>query len=125
MLPLLRDQARAAQLGEVEGQRAVGDVELLGDRSRRQSFLAGLDQQAEQGQSMLLGQGAKRDDGGVHVNQRKFAHWRQQPGQQGVGGGEVQPFHSAFKMRVVSRMIHPFEKYRNDGLSDSSQSLFR
>ena len=58
MLPFLQDQARSPELGEVEGERAVGNAEFLGDRARRHALVAGLNEKAEQGQAMLLGEGA-------------------------------------------------------------------
>ena len=51
------------QMGEVEGQRARRQVELVGDRARGEAAAARLDQQSEYRQPMFLGQGGQRGHG--------------------------------------------------------------
>jgi hypothetical protein len=62
VLALLHDQPGVPKLGQVEGQGAVGDAELLGDRTGRQALVAGLHEQPEQGETVLLRQRTKRFD---------------------------------------------------------------
>ena len=62
-LPLLPDQPRPAEAGEMEGERAVGKAEPLGQRAGGQALLAGLDEQAEQRQPVLLGERGQSGDG--------------------------------------------------------------
>ena len=85
MLSLLHDQARAAQLREVEGEGAVRNAQLLGDRARGHALVAGLDEQAEEREAMLLRQRAERLDGSFALYQRKLAQ-RIAAAQQGTGG---------------------------------------
>ena len=73
MLPFLQDQARIPELGEVEGERAVGNAEFLGDRARRHAFVAGLNEQAEQSEAVFLGKRAESFDRRFALHQRKLA----------------------------------------------------
>ena len=63
MLPFLHDQARSAELGKVEGQRAVRNAERISDRARRHAFVSSLNEQAEQGEAVLLRKRGERFDG--------------------------------------------------------------
>jgi hypothetical protein len=62
MLALLLDQPRAAQLSEVEGERTIGDAERPGDRARRHPVPAGLHEQPEQREPILLRKSAQSVD---------------------------------------------------------------
>src|SRR5439155_10357465 len=68
----LGDQSGAAELGQMEGKRRVGDTKRLGDCTRSHALLAGLHQQPEQAQAMLLGKGAKRIDRCSSFHTRTF-----------------------------------------------------
>ena len=63
----------------------MGTFSAVGDRPCRHALVAGLDQQAEQRQPMLLGKRAQRFDRGIGFHQRKFAQWIADA-QQGVSG---------------------------------------
>ena len=63
MLPLMQDQARIAELGKVEGQRAVRNAERISDRARRHAFVSSLNEQTEQGEAMFLRKRGERFDG--------------------------------------------------------------
>jgi hypothetical protein len=63
MLPFLKDQASIAELGKVEGQRAVRNAKRISDRARRHAFVSSLNEQAEQGEAMFLRERAERFDG--------------------------------------------------------------
>jgi hypothetical protein len=60
--PLLKDQPSSPQLGQVEGQRAVGHAESVGDRASGHAGVAGLDEQTKQIQPMLLRKSAQGCD---------------------------------------------------------------
>lgn len=67
MAPLLADEPRPAELGEVEGQGGIRHAESVCDGARRPPLPASLDEEAEQRQAMLLGERAERGDGGGRV----------------------------------------------------------
>ena len=54
----------------MEGERAVGDAEPLGERAGRDALLAGLHEQSEQGQPVLLGERREGGDGFGRVHRR-------------------------------------------------------
>jgi hypothetical protein len=72
VLPFLPDQASVPQLREVEGERAVGDAESLGDCARGHAFVARLHEEAEEGEAMLLCKRAKRFDSCLRFHGRLF-----------------------------------------------------
>jgi hypothetical protein len=69
VLPFLKHQPGPAQLAQVERQGRVRHAEGLGDRAGGQASVSGLNQQAEQGQAVLLGESAQGCDGnaGFHT----------------------------------------------------------
>ena len=67
-LPLRLDQPGALQLGEMERQAAVGQVERLSDAARGHALPAGLDEQPEQSEAMLLRQSGKTGDHRVRLH---------------------------------------------------------
>jgi hypothetical protein len=70
VLPFLEDQAGIAQLAQVKGKRTVRHTERVGDRAGRHALVASLDEQPEQGEAVLLREGAKRLDCGCGFQQR-------------------------------------------------------
>ena len=70
MLPLLKDQAGIAQLSEMEGEGAVWHAKRFGDGAGRHAPVAGLHQESEQAQTMLLSERGKRLDRGGGLHQR-------------------------------------------------------
>jgi len=62
------DEAGVAQLGEVEAQRRGRQAELVGDGARRHALRPRLDQQAERGEPVFLGERGERtdDERGLH-----------------------------------------------------------
>jgi len=68
MLPFLQNEAGVPQLREVEGQRAVGNTELLRNGAGRHAPVAGLNQQTEEREPVLLRKRAQSLNGvrGLH-----------------------------------------------------------
>lgn len=60
VVPFLPDEAGAIELAEMERERRIWDAERVGHRAGGHSVPARLNQQAEHGESVLLGESGER-----------------------------------------------------------------